>query len=892
MSKKKSTVEITVEVNGKQAGAEYQKIQDKIIELQKAQKKLTEGTKEYTDNQAEIKKLNEELKSLSPTYNQLQKQKKLIERELRNLVEGTEEYTQKSEELNEVTNRIKKMKKEWYGVRDAVEQSGKEIDKTGKKTGRLGRTMKGLKGFGKGVGRAFRFMLGPLGVLLGALGLLFGAFTKSEKGARFMAKATGAVNAVISVASKLVTGFIDKVSNIFATSKTPIQDFENLIKEGIVKRFHNASSALGSFKDAFIKFIKGDWDGARKELKETGEALVGVVTGMDGEELKEVVTEIKEQAKAFGNLELAKRRTAKANADLAVSIQRLANEEEMLLAIGGDATISFKEQQEALEKAMKLSEQRASKEIALAKNNLGLLNQEIALRKANGEDVLDLYQARADAIANVAAAEGALALTIKENEIAQRQLKQDLLEKNLDILIDGYDRQKTINEQLIADEELTFERRKEILDETKRLGDKSFLEQIETIKQFTDANIDANEFIKEQDADILKEKIRALGLSEIIEGRMLEIVNERKQANIDLKTVERELEQARIEAAEQAAETEKQRVEKEIADKILAKQKQFELEQLRLQEEMTEALMMNEQGKEAELLIQEEHDAKVLEKEMAFLEAKKEILNEYDKDDLAIRQEIADRKLEIEEQRRAKDLENEERHKAAKQAIMQQTTALVNDSFDLVIGFLSKDEEARKKNAKAIKTFEKAKVLTNLYSEVSAIWRNANSNPANALIPGFGVALATAQSAVAVGRSVLAIRNINAQQFATGGRVGKGNIQPLSNGDNVLATLKSGEVVLNEAQQMLLGGDAVFRKIGVPGFAEGGKVGQSTLPSVVPSQQTQDLVNQDFSGMWEEIKGLRSDLNNWKSTLKAFLVYDEFKAVEDDILGTREAASF
>lgn len=66
--------------------------------------------------------------------------------------------------------------------------------------------------------------------------------------------------------------------------------------------------------------------------------------------------------------------------------------------------------------------------------------------------------------------------------------------------------------------------------------------------------------------------------------------------------------------------------------------------------------------------------------------------------------------------------------------------------------------------------------------------------------------------------------------FALGGYVGDDNIriptQP--NGDNVLATLKTGEVVLNEAQQRALGGHQTFASIGVPGFNTGGVAGGVT----------------------------------------------------------------
>lgn len=59
---------------------------------------------------------------------------------------------------------------------------------------------------------------------------------------------------------------------------------------------------------------------------------------------------------------------------------------------------------------------------------------------------------------------------------------------------------------------------------------------------------------------------------------------------------------------------------------------------------------------------------------------------------------------------------------------------------------------------------------------------------------------------------------------ATGGVIGNGFPINRSNGDNVLITAKTGEVVLNSQQQQAIGGDQVFRDIGVPGFANGGKV--------------------------------------------------------------------
>ena len=101
---------------------------------------------------------------------------------------------------------------------------------------------------------------------------------------------------------------------------------------------------------------------------------------------------------------------------------------------------------------------------------------------------------------------------------------------------------------------------------------------------------------------------------------------------------------------------------------------------------------------------------------------------------------------------------------------------------------------------------------------------------------------------VAAGLGVIQLAAVNSQQFvpafaegglvegfASGGlsgtRIGAGMGMPIrrSNGDNLLATIKTGEVILNKHQQQALGGSRTFKRIGVPGFADGGMVGASSV---------------------------------------------------------------
>jgi hypothetical protein len=102
--------------------------------------------------------------------------------------------------------------------------------------------------------------------------------------------------------------------------------------------------------------------------------------------------------------------------------------------------------------------------------------------------------------------------------------------------------------------------------------------------------------------------------------------------------------------------------------------------------------------------------------------------------------------------------------------------------------------------------------------------------------------------AFAIAQGLIQLSAVNSQQFvpafaegglvngfASGGlsgtKITKGMGIPIkrSNGDNLLATIKTGEVILNQHQQSALGGARTFKRIGVPGFADGGMVNANNI---------------------------------------------------------------
>ena len=116
---------------------------------------------------------------------------------------------------------------------------------------------------------------------------------------------------------------------------------------------------------------------------------------------------------------------------------------------------------------------------------------------------------------------------------------------------------------------------------------------------------------------------------------------------------------------------------------------------------------------------------------------------------------------------------------------------------------------------------------------------------------------------------------IIAQPLAEGGVVTgerinrKQNIPTRSNGDNVLAYVKRGEVVLNQRQQSLLGGSPTFRKIGIKGFADGGLVPPISAPIQGMS------IDSGMSDYLKAIEAKTDAINNRIDRLQAYVVSDD-----------------
>lgn len=224
-----------------------------------------------------------------------------------------------------------------------------------------------------------------------------------------------------------------------------------------------------------------------------------------------------------------------------------------------------------------------------------------------------------------------------------------------------------------------------------------------------------------------------------------------------------------------------------------------------------------------------------------------------------------------------------------------------------------------KKKAADKKAFDEQKKVQIAQAQINLATQLSNlaviafaPGPANLLTLGVaGSIMYAIQAALAIAGYAANVGRINAAKaFATGGKVeperlsngritSRQNISTQPNGDNILATVRVGEVILNEEQQRRLGGAATFKRLGVPGFATGGLIGtlggtfpgQSLLPPVNPSSFLNINSNQGVSEDVQELKKMvalvAGNVNNVTEhvrTLRVVNIATETAAVNNKLI--------
>ena len=184
-----------------------------------------------------------------------------------------------------------------------------------------------------------------------------------------------------------------------------------------------------------------------------------------------------------------------------------------------------------------------------------------------------------------------------------------------------------------------------------------------------------------------------------------------------------------------------------------------------------------------------------------------------------------------------------------------------------------------------------AQATMNTYQGVTAVWA------AQSVLPE---PIATIQkvisTAVVLGSGLSAVKKITSQKVpsrADGGAIPKlssgvinngSNLSvPLSNGDDTLAYVRQGEMILNAEQQRRAGGMQFFRSIGVPTFANGGFVSGNT-------NLNQNGIKMDMDSLAVKIG---QEVGRANSQLPAPVTYiDDINSAQNNLNRIIEGANF
>jgi len=817
-------------------------------EYKKLEKQLNAAKKQYSENRTEINKFNKELKT------------------------GQKEIAVKNSSLKGLSATLKKLETEYKLLTKEERKSanGRELQRKIKATRtELLKAEKGLGDYRRAVGSYTRAVVGLNGTM-GTFAVSVGAARNALFGmaSGFKAAGTGA---------KLLLASLGPISIAITVMVAALSKFQSIIDkvQALVAGFGAAMDVfverIGRAAFAFDKLLTLDFDGFAAEFKA---AFAGI-----GDEIVNDIAVASELERALQRLrrDRATNLVADARLEVAISDARRRSQEletsDRLAALG------------AINEAIDLTSQKFEAQIGISQRGVDILRQQVELsdettliaeeeKLAQAEsELIKLTAQRDDAIRGLIRRKNTLSKvnTKESDQLEELQKRQAELTKQIKLqLLAGEDSAKNIIEfaavtaKLLDVEEkfkeLTEQQTKDIILQANSIA--LFNKQLGELNDKLDKTNSESQEYKDIQREILQlEAKRAVALGDV--SKQIEVLNEQQRKNIqqleDAETEQRLREQAQANIEALNIETEKgaqQRVaiEKKLQQdirQVRANRVQDEIDNIDVENKNIDSqladqleLYADNDTKKEELLIQAQNERDLLRKRESELEA--ELLNisvenykesEKEKTDAtkaeeakrqAARELAVETSLEatskivelfsvIQEQQTEKQLAEIDTREEALLYEAELTGKTEEQKQEIRDKFQLEREELEKRAANERKAIALAEAAIDIASAVIKSLPNAP----------------LAAAAAALGAIQLGI--IAATNFANGGLVqpvelesGKivntPNIPTMSNGDNILSTVRVGEVVLNEKHQDALGGPATFAAIGVPGFSRGGRV--------------------------------------------------------------------
>lgn len=662
-----------------------------------------------------------------------------------------------------------------------------------------------------------------IGAIVVALGSLIAFLTTTQAGIDKVTKITKPLQVIFQSLLGLFQRVGETLFEAFSNPKQLLIDLVDFIKTNVINRFKAFAVILEGFKNFDFKQITDGILQATTGVENLTDKIVGLA-GEAKEFFDEAIDKGLQLRQIAIDIELSEAKLVLTRANTRRQLRELQ-------LIANDRSLAAEKNNEAAEKAIVLANDLATEEKALI--NLKIQEEEInqSLNDSGREDLKKLNELKAEGIA---ADEQARATELKFLTAKTAFNKQQVIDqkKAFELAIKN---QKTLLSAFIAGQ---------------GIFKKSLEEELELSEQVSKKKIAILE--KELQTKKITQEEFALA--------SLEIENDlaRQTAEFVISVAETELEMFR------QANQSKLDANQFFTDELL-EQEQIRLDNLAskeiaFQEKRLLQGVINEQEYLLAIgLIQDEHRIAKEEVELLRAEAENEqriidLDNQraIDEEAFTDRFAVQSSRLELE---RIQEVQAAEKSGADVELINKKFAARQQKLDDFanrnklraissLFGDISKliGEQTALGKAAAV-----AEATINTYLAATAAYAAGLSvgGPAGLVIAPIaaGVAVATGLANVAKILGVSDSFYEGGQVPTGGGRISGSNIPTQRGGDNILATVKSGEVILNDQQQQRAGGNAFFKSIGVPGFAHGGTVPSNLGTPIVQGQLNQSSIN-------------------------------------------------
>lgn len=781
---------------------------------------IIEAYKELEKQKEGLVQLNKELETQRDTLDENSDEWKIFNQQIIN----------NNTQINILITDINKAKGEFGDFNDVVNtaQGGlggllQASSKAGGATQLLGNAVKTATGALVNLTKAaLAFLASPIGIVLGVIA---GAFLLIRNAMNRSEESTNKLKTAISPLVKLFQ-LVLKVLE-------PIGEF---LIDGIVAGFDAATAAI------------------QKTIALIGAGLKFVGLESAGQAMQDFSNSIANAANQARELALAEQELEKSQRKARLTQLQYQKEAETFRQIRDDENRTIAERIKANEDLGKVLEKQLQDELAIAKQALLVANLRI---QAEGQ-TSELLDAQADALTNI--------VDIEERINGQRSEQ----------LVNINSLRKEAHEKYMAQLDAQINKQKDALD--------LFIAQQGDRARTLQEQLDLDTQIADKQKAILDRELKAKKISyEKYQTEVLNLNNElaNKQQEIIVDSAKRELDE--FIKTNQSKLTENQLLTSELLQEEISRENAIQNQRNAFELEQFNQGIINETEYQDNLLaIKEEYllKEKTLNETFAAQEkAQRELnaslefesrllaLEENDWTEFERRQEIADQQR-LEEKRKLNE-------QLAANLISQQNYNLAVENLELQSAQVSTKIDAEKNKYKldvasqtfgslaqiagaetaAGKAFSIAQTTIDTYQSATAAYKSL------AGIPVYGPVLGGIAAAAAVTSGLNTVRKIistpipsaasvggpgsiqapRIQGFDGGGVINDGFGIKRSNGDNVLITARKGEVILNEKQRDIIGGQ-LLSFAGVPGFATGGSIGVS--PS--NQQSVQNLITQGF----------------------------------------------